>query len=55
MRQVFHNGSILGPLHFLICINDIVLNINSAVRLFADDISLYLTVDDPTEAVRRLT
>ena len=30
----------------LVYINDIVENINSCIRLFADDTSLYLIVDD---------
>ena len=38
-------GSILGPLLFLVFINDIVNEINSVICLFADDTSLYIIVD----------
>ena len=42
-------GSILGPLLFYLYIKDIVEDINSSIRLFADDTSLYIIVDDPIQ------
>ena len=47
-------GSILGPLLFLLFINDIVLDIGSNIRLFADDTSLYIIVDNPITAANCL-
>lgn len=47
-------GSILGPLLFLLFINDIVLDIGSNIRLFADDTSLYIVVDNPVTAANCL-
>ena len=47
-------GSILGSLLFLLYINDIVEDINSSIRLFADDTSLYIIVDDAIQAAETL-
>ena len=43
-------GSILGPLLYFIYINDIVVDIHPSIRLFADDTSLYIIVDNPQQA-----
>ena len=40
-------SSILGSLLFNFFINDIVSEINAEIKLFADDTSLYLIVDNP--------
>ena len=47
-------GSILGPLLFLSYIHDIVEDTDSSIRLFADDTSLYIIVDNPVEAANQL-
>jgi hypothetical protein len=40
-------GSVLGPLLFLVFINDITHVVNHcSIRLFADDTCLFITVDD---------
>ena len=47
-------GSILGPLFFLVYINDLVENICSDAKLFADDTSLFTAVCDEGTAADQL-
>ena len=47
-------GSILGPLLFLICINYLPDNLQSTVKLFADDTSLFSTVYEPNISANQL-
>ena len=46
--------SVLGPLFFLIYINDLTDNLNSTVKLFADDTSLFSEICDPLETANVL-
>ena len=43
-------GSILGPLFFLVYINDLSADLKCNVKLFADDTSLFTVVEDPNTA-----
>ena len=44
-------GTVLGPLLFLIYINDIVLGIDSEIRLFADDCIVYRQIRNSCDSV----
>jgi ribonuclease P/MRP protein subunit RPP40 len=48
-------GTVLGPLMFLLYINDIGSNINSTIKLFADDCLLYRVINstDDTDSLQR--
>ena len=48
------HGSVLGPLHFLVYINDLTDNISSEMRLFADDSSLFTRVEEVNETHEKL-
>ena len=43
-------GSILGPLFFLVYINDLTSDLKCNAKIFADDPSLFTVVEDPNAA-----
>ena len=47
-------GSVLGPLFFLVYINDLVDNVDCDARMFADDTSLFSVVNDTSRTAEEL-
>jgi hypothetical protein len=44
-------GTVLGPLMFLLYVNDIGEGVNSEVKLFADDCLLYRTIESESDTI----
>ena len=44
-------GSVLGPLLFLLYVNDIPDSISCSLKLFADDVKIYMTTQSPSDVV----
>jgi len=49
VKSGISQGTVLGPLMFLVYINDINENITSSVCLFADDCVIYKTITSPQD------
>ena len=51
LNPAFHKEQLLGPLFFLLYINDLPSCVNSKVRLFADDCLLYREIKNNQDQI----
>ena len=54
VSALFSQVSVLGPLFFLMYINDLSCGLSSTTKLFADDTSLFSVVHDVTQSTNKL-
>ena len=54
VRSGVPQGSVLGPLLFLVYINNLEIGIKSQIKFFADDTSLFSVVNDPNTSAQEL-
>jgi len=48
VRSGVPQGSVLGPLLFLVYMNSIAANMTTSYKIFADDLKMYACVSHPT-------
>ena len=52
VRSGVPQGSVLGPSLFLFYVNDIIENIRSEIRLFADDVIMYSPLESASDVIK---
>ena len=54
MISVVPQGTVLGPILFIIYRNDIPANVTSTVKIYADDTKIYRKIMEPLEDILAL-